>query len=327
MNPIENESVLNRLLKESRGAIEIIDVKDKLESKLGMECRDGLSEWKLTDTRVENWFESYDQVPDELRKIICQEMFMGDGRFGNELKKSMRFLPHLNNDGGFFVAILKKNDEIPWKISKVESFYPKVAVNTLKNKHFRQLWMSGKQKIFLNEEENKTLDRDIEFFDIEPVGNKCYFYSSENRKSLKAVNSQVKDIMLNNSTYDLSLYHAGTNCFHKESKDASQTKFKIDRKSGIQFVLPLMGEKRTVKVSKTEFIKILNCDKATEYSQIVSDETLKKFRETGTGDVKIQLEDDKFSDLAILAYLGNYKIESGMNEAWKYHIKLLLSNY
>jgi len=45
---------------------------------------------------------------------ICPGMFPPDSSTaaGLHLERSMRFLPHLNNDGGFFVAIIKKTGEI-----------------------------------------------------------------------------------------------------------------------------------------------------------------------------------------------------------------------
>ena len=53
-------------------------------------------------------YPDFDAVSPRLRGQICREMFPQPGAAHQNLHHCMRFLPHQNDDGGFFVAILRK---------------------------------------------------------------------------------------------------------------------------------------------------------------------------------------------------------------------------
>ncbi len=66
MNPVENEAVVARLLLEADGALEVLDVREDLKKKHGLNCAPGFAEWKVFDGRM-NTFPTYGEVPTRLR--------------------------------------------------------------------------------------------------------------------------------------------------------------------------------------------------------------------------------------------------------------------
>merc|ERR1712241_1065536 len=61
-------------------------------------------------------YEDYEQIPEKLLTQIHRAVF-SDEEFNkkNNLEYCVRMLPHHNNDGGFFAALLKKVKPLPWE--------------------------------------------------------------------------------------------------------------------------------------------------------------------------------------------------------------------
>ncbi|GAB5031431.1 nol1 nop2 sun family protein [Nannochloropsis oceanica] len=143
LNPIENEAVVLSLLKESEGALELLDPRPLLP---GLKVRPGLDSWKVIEstTRLQGSgylvpsrgeaecendpveetlrkagltvFPTYETVPEPYRRWIKPSCFPPqDPELSSRLNLHycMRCLPHDQDTGGFFIALLKKTRPMP----------------------------------------------------------------------------------------------------------------------------------------------------------------------------------------------------------------------
>ena len=118
MNPIENESVVNSVLLETNGAVEIVDCSDKYPD---LKRHSGMTEWTVYDFtkgEIGEVFEKFDDVPIEKRERINSTMFC-QPQVAN-LSCCMRFYPNDDDSGGFFVTLLHKVRDFK-RISRVQS--------------------------------------------------------------------------------------------------------------------------------------------------------------------------------------------------------------
>lgn len=113
MNPIENEAVLHRLVKESEGALEIVDAAGLVP---GLKYLPGLSHWRPASKDIE-FYESFEDVPERLHTVLRPQMFPPPAAEADQyhLERCLRILPQLQNTGGFFVAALVKHRHLPWE--------------------------------------------------------------------------------------------------------------------------------------------------------------------------------------------------------------------
>ncbi|KAJ1070369.1 hypothetical protein K5549_018224, partial [Capra hircus] len=113
LNPIEDEAVIASLLEKSEGALELADVSSELP---GLKWVPGLSKWKVM-TKDGQWFASWDDVPHNRHTQIRPTMFPPkdpEKLQAMHLERCLRILPHHQNTGGFFVAVLVKKSSMPW---------------------------------------------------------------------------------------------------------------------------------------------------------------------------------------------------------------------
>ncbi|KAL7984624.1 hypothetical protein Chor_003194 [Crotalus horridus] len=99
LNPIENEAVIGSLLEKSEG---VYSLKGKK---------------KLIMTKDGNWFEDWKEVPSSRHTQIRPTMFpLKDEQKlkALHLERCFRILPHHQNTGGFFIAVLIKKSPMPW---------------------------------------------------------------------------------------------------------------------------------------------------------------------------------------------------------------------
>ncbi|XP_055453901.1 RNA cytosine C(5)-methyltransferase NSUN2 isoform X1 [Psammomys obesus] len=113
LNPIEDEAVIAALLEKSEGALELADVSAELP---GLKWMPGISQWKVM-TRDGQWFADWDEVPQGRHTQIRPTMFPPkdlEKLQAVHLERCLRILPHHQNTGGFFVAVLVKKAPMPW---------------------------------------------------------------------------------------------------------------------------------------------------------------------------------------------------------------------
>ncbi|XP_028317466.1 RNA cytosine C(5)-methyltransferase NSUN2 [Gouania willdenowi] len=113
LNPIEDEAVIAALLEKSEGALELADCSGDLP---GLKWMPGVTSWKLM-TKEGQWFLDWSEVPSSRHTQIRPTMFPPkdpEKLADMHLERCMRILPHHQNTGGFFVAVLVKKAPMPW---------------------------------------------------------------------------------------------------------------------------------------------------------------------------------------------------------------------
>uniref|UniRef100_A0A8C8SHQ4 tRNA (cytosine(34)-C(5))-methyltransferase n=1 Tax=Pelusios castaneus TaxID=367368 RepID=A0A8C8SHQ4_9SAUR len=113
LNPIENEAVIASLLEKSQGALELADVSSELP---GLKWMPGITQWKVM-LKDGQWFEDWKDLPSNRQTQIRPTMFPlkdEEKLKAMNLDRCIRILPHHQNTGGFFVAVLIKKSPMPW---------------------------------------------------------------------------------------------------------------------------------------------------------------------------------------------------------------------
>ena len=260
INPIENEAVLGRLLLAANGSLELIDIKGELP---GLNWAPGHTHWQVSDSQM-NYYERYEDVPDILKQSsIRKSMFSHNYSENLHLDRSIRLLPHHNDCGGFFVAIIKKTRLLPWENglvtednwndfdlssrvrNKIKGTSEKYEKNKDKKRRKNVMIDSRPKPVralthhpafysFLESKEPEmqnvfrfyNLPRNENFIDTSLM-----FTAYGKRSQVYVTNSRIKNILEANVIGDhrntrLNVFYAGSKVLTKESKTTSSIKHK-----------------------------------------------------------------------------------------------------
>lgn len=103
LNPIENEAVVSEVLRTCKGSMKLLNVSNELPL---LKRKPGLKTWKVMNSSG-TVFESIDQVPETERKVV-KSMFPQEDCEDMGLENCLRIYPHVQDTGGFFVAVFEK---------------------------------------------------------------------------------------------------------------------------------------------------------------------------------------------------------------------------
>ncbi|KAL8775695.1 MAG: hypothetical protein Q9209_000191 [Squamulea sp. 1 TL-2023] len=124
MNPVEDEAVVAAAIERCGGQskVEILDCKDELP---GLVRKQGLKNWNVMD-RFGSIHDAWAQVQEDPGKLV-------EGMFPPKetlpLDRCIRVYPHLQDTGGFFIAVLEKKAEIRAKPeSESQRIEPKTSI-------------------------------------------------------------------------------------------------------------------------------------------------------------------------------------------------------
>lgn len=93
--------------------MELLDVSSSLP---GLKFKPGLTSWTPCSKDLVG-YERYEDVPEQWRTQVRPSMFPPSKHDAAKynLERCIRILPHMQNTGGFFVAVLHKLKPLPWE--------------------------------------------------------------------------------------------------------------------------------------------------------------------------------------------------------------------
>lgn len=279
LNPVENEAVLHRLLKDSEGALELVDATSFVP---GLKYSPGISYWELSDKECKVFYKDFDEVPSEYHTIIRPQMFPPSKedapKYG--LDKCLRILPHFQNTGGFFVAALTKTRNLPWEKTQKE---PTTAVENDENNQIptdqqgnveekRVPWGPQRKKrriygykedpfVFFTEEEpiwqemKNFFSIDVKKLDTFKPTQLLTRTVTGKKKNIYFCSDAVKKLVLANED-NIKIINTGVKVFARCDHRNMQCGFRIANE-GLDAIGQVIGESRRIEVTKNDMIYLL----------------------------------------------------------------------
>lgn len=252
LNPVENEAVISTILQETEGSVELLDVSSSLQ---GLKYIPGFTNWKVANKELEV-FEKFEEVPQKNLTHIRPHMFPPSSEKIKDLhlEKCVRILPHHQDTGGFFVALLQKNKHLPWEKNKVVDDSQDSRKSPPPKK--RRIWGYKEDPfIFFNDSE-EIFPRIREFYALEdfPVSQILSRCKEGKKRNLYFTSEIVKNIVENNVDV-VKIINTGVRILcRSENKDATCS-FRLTQE-GLSTVLPFM-HKRMFDIEIEDLIILL----------------------------------------------------------------------
>ncbi|XP_049285733.1 tRNA (cytosine(34)-C(5))-methyltransferase [Anopheles funestus] len=329
LNPIENEAVLYHLLKESEGSLEIVECIDTLPT---LKYSKGLTYWEPASKDL-TFYKTFDDVPESQRTVIRPGMFPPSKEEAVEkyhLDRCLRILPHQQNTGGFFVALLEKRKPLPWETvgtvgdgQLLTEPSPAVEPPQKKTKYMRGF----KEDPFVFFEEKEEIFESLNKFfqlseDFEPrnlltrckVGKKknVYFCSSIVRNIVQLNEKRVKIINL------------GVKSFVRCATRNIECDFRL-ASEGLASVNSFVGNQRRVMVQKKDLIELLSCTDPTKPPEIsgLTAETQHNLQNVASGSCVLECMVDDVK-LATVGWKGAMSLRAYVDQYDTMHMLRLL---
>uniref|UniRef100_A0A915EQ75 tRNA (cytosine(34)-C(5))-methyltransferase n=1 Tax=Ditylenchus dipsaci TaxID=166011 RepID=A0A915EQ75_9BILA len=308
LNPMEDEAVLAYMLRTFKGCLELVDVSDKLPS---LKRSPGLSTWKVIDKSMKP-INSHEDVPNNAKSFYVPSMFPPTKEEAAEmhLERSFRILPHAQNSGGFFVAVIRKVAPLSEELN-VDQPFRKTAQK--KRKTFREdpfVFLGDTKKEF-----TELMATHYGLDDAFPFDNLLIrTHNTEKKKGIYYVNDRLRDFLKFNAER-FKIVNAGVGVLRKVDK-ISPCGFRL-MQDGIRMMIPYIT-KRMIKICEEDIIAVL---KGFEDDHYVSLELLKckdDFAKLECGSVVLKCSKGSFQKY-ICAWMGAKTVSAFISREEKIH--------
>lgn len=276
LNPIENEAVLVRLLKEADGALELVDASDKVK---GLNFSPGVRYWEPCSKDL-TFYKSFDEVPPQHQTTVFKELFAPsqDEVDKFHLERCIRVLPHHQNTGGFFVSVLEKRRLMPWESEVNEKAIQSnerklasmkaatdgdavpVAEEQGERKMKKRMHYGFREDPFVFFNEDEEIYTQLKNFyqlsgDFEPTCllTRCLVGK---KKNIYLCSKKVRNVLKNNE-HNVKLINSGVKTFSRCDNRNMECSFRLAHE-GLFNIDQFIGEKRRMFVTRDDVIHMLN---------------------------------------------------------------------
>ena len=110
-NPIENEAIVANLLRQTRGALELVDVSKELPDLVRTP---GLSTWTIAE-KYGKVLPTHAEIDPQLKKQFVSALWPPTKEEAEwmHLERCVRVFPHQQNTGGVFITVFNKVADLP----------------------------------------------------------------------------------------------------------------------------------------------------------------------------------------------------------------------
>jgi len=359
LNPTEDEAVIARMLKETAGTMELVHVADSLP---GLKHAKGVSSWVLAD-RKGNIFKSWEEVPEDSQNLVRPYMFPpppGQETDNLHLDRCIRILPHQQNTGGFFVALLEKKALCPWEKQpkkdrangKEKCATPEANGEASTTDDANGTIKEGEEKI--EEEPPKKKPKNTSGFrgfredpyiylkSDDPIGPEITNYyglklpvelflsrcKDESKKNnLYFTTKAVKEIVENN-TEKVKVINTGVKAWTKCENKGSECGYRIAQE-GVLMMLNHITERKLYPTKQDMETMLLNSDfDSPPEIAVMSDELKKQMENMSTGSIAlIYCDKDKFGSelkVEIVGWKGQRSVRAYVPKNERVHYLRLI---
>lgn len=337
LNPIENEAVVHRLLKDSEGALELVDISQLVPS---LKYTPGMSDWELSDKDCTDFYRKFEDVLEQFHTVIRPQMFppSKDEAEKYSLNRCMRILPHFQNTGGFFIAALTKIRPLPWEQNtpanqeKTESVETDEKTEMNEPQRKKRKFFGHKEDPFVFFNEDEQVWHDIKtFFDID-ISKLETFKSTQlltrsltgKKKNIYFCSDAVKDLVQANEA-NVKIINTGLKVFSRCDHRDMHCEFRIANE-GLEFISHLIGERRRIAVTKTDLIVLLETcgPKDPPELEVLSEGTRKRMDELESGSCLLVFKDDDGFALNVAGWKGQKSLRAYVDSHDSVHMLRLL---
>ncbi|KAK1126126.1 hypothetical protein K0M31_004767 [Melipona bicolor] len=324
LNPIENEAVLHRLLVETGDSVRLVDCRDLVP---GLVCDPGISHW-LPASKDLQYYKSWEDVPEQWQTQVRPKMFppKPEDAAKFHFERCMRILPHHQDTGGFFVAVLEKVDHLPWeRASQTSDEVTQVIedVNTelsleqeleSKNIHERKTFddmnklIESRRKrrriargfkedpfVFFNDDKEEVWSSIKKFYDIsDNLDPRCLLVRciGKKKKNIYYTSPEIRNVVLSNED-QIKLINTGVKTFVRCDNKNMDCPFRLAQE-GIQSIIKYIGDSRKIRISKNDLIMLLQNNSPHTPPEIVklNPETQERLQNFATGSCILVYEEE-----------------------------------
>lgn len=267
LNPVENEAVVGRLLEEAGDSVKLVDVTTLLP---GLKYIPGLTTWK-TSNKAGDMFSTWEEVPEQLGKtVIRPEQFPSkDTNVLKQLPLCVRVLPHLQNTGGFFLALLEKVSTLPWESKREKEPRPDVEKEASlesngeteppKKKRF---WGFREDPYIYCKEGEEVVSQIQKYYGLSPEISYKNFLTrcaDETKKNnIYMTTAGVRDVVEHNKE-KVKIINTGVKAFAKCENKGATCDFRLAQEGALS-VVPFIGPSRRIHPSKSDLEILLSSE-------------------------------------------------------------------
>lgn len=326
LNPIENEAVLHRLLVETGDSVQLVDCRDLVP---GLVCDPGISHW-LPASKDLQYYESWEDVPEQWQTQVRPKMFPPKPEDATKFhfERCMRILPHHQDTGGFFVAVLEKVNHLPWErashksnevIQNIKSEDDDIELSLeqeqkAKNVHGRKIFddmnklRESKRKrrrlasgfkedpfIFFDDDKEDVWSSIKSFYNISnDLDPRCLLVRcmGKKKKNIYYTSPAIRDVVLSNGD-QIKLINTGVKTFVRCDNKNMDCPFRLAHE-GIQSIIQYIGDSRKIRLSKDDLVMLLQNNNPNTPPEIVklNRETQERLQNFATGSCILVYEEE-----------------------------------
>ncbi|XP_012540943.1 tRNA (cytosine(34)-C(5))-methyltransferase [Monomorium pharaonis] len=328
LNPIENEAVLHRLLCETGDSVQLVDCRDLVP---GLICDPGVTHWKPASKNLQ-YYNSWDDVPEQWQTQVRPKMFPPEENEASKfhLERCMRILPHHQDTGGFFVAVLEKIKSLPWEScvlnqnvqdsneDKEMHALEKVSQDTKlleggkrtleKEKKSRESQKKRRRTmgyredpfVFFKDQMEDVWQSIKDFYGIsDDLDPRCLLVRCHEgkKKNIYFTSSAIRDIVISNEK-KVKMINTGVKTFVRCDNKNMNCAFRLAQE-GMHSIIHYISDDRKVQISKEDLIMLLQNDDPHTPPEIVklNSDTQERLKEFATGSCILLYTEEKTDTL------------------------------
>ncbi|XP_055694832.1 tRNA (cytosine(34)-C(5))-methyltransferase [Lutzomyia longipalpis] len=317
-NPVENEAVIVRLLKESAGALELIDASNLVP---GLKFDPGMREWELA-TKEMDFYRNFTEVPEKYHTILRPQMFPPEDVEQFHLERCMRILPHHQDTGGFFVAVLVKTRPMPWEKTQTEARESpkgpqkkKRRLGGYKEEPF--VFFHGDEDVFESIKSFYTLRED---FNPTCLLTRCF---TGKKKNIYFASEAIRDVV-QLSGDALKIINTGVKVFVRCDNKNMSCAFRLAQE-GLPSVNEFVGNGRRVLLERSDLVTLLQNIDPTKPPRLeeLSEAARERIAGVTPGSCILEYREERLQ-LSLVGWRGTTSLRAYVDQSETVHMLRLL---